>query len=84
MRRRGLLCVLAVLLGGAAGCASGDERLWYKPGGNYTTAEFNRDRDGCTKDKKLDPDCMKAKGWVPVSPDRPTPPPPLPSPRPRY
>lgn len=53
--------------------ATADDSLWYKPGGNYTTAEFNRDRDGCMKDKKLDRECLKAKGWVPVSPDRPAP-----------
>ncbi len=81
MLTRGALW-LAVLLGSATGCASLDEPpLWYKPGGNYTTVEFNRDRDSCTRDKTLDPECMKAKGWVSVSPDRPAPtaPPPTPS-----
>ena len=73
MLTRGTL-LLAVLLGSATGCASLDEPpLWYKPGGNYTTAEFNRDRDSCTRNKKLDPECLKAKGWVTVSPDRPAP-----------
>ncbi len=71
MQRRGLLCVLAVLLGSVAGCASLNEPHWQKMGVDYTTAEFNRDRDACTKDKKLDHECMKAKGWIPVSPDRP-------------
>lgn len=67
----GALFVVAVLLGSTAGCASTEEPLWYKPGGNYTTAEFNRDRDSCTRDRKLDAQCLKAKGWVTVSPDRP-------------
>ena len=76
--------LLVVLLASALGCASSDERLWYKPGGNYTTAEFNQDRDACTRDKKLDEECLKAKGWVTVSPDRPTPAAPSPPPRGRY
>ncbi len=65
--------LLVLLLGSTFGCAMSDERLWYKPGGNYTTAEFNQDRDACTRDKKLDEECLKAKGWVTVSPDRPPP-----------
>jgi hypothetical protein len=73
MPTRGAFFVLFLLLGSALGCASSDERLWYKPGGNYTTAEFNQDRDACTRGKKLDEECLKAKGWVTVSPDRPTP-----------
>ena len=73
MLTRGALFLLAVLLGSAAGCASLNEPVWYKPGGDYSTAEFNRDRDSCTRDKTLDPECMKAKGWVSVNPDRPTP-----------
>ncbi len=79
MPTRRVFFLLVLLLGSAFGCASSDERLWYKPGGNYTTAEFNRDRDACTKGNKLDEECLKAKGWVTVSPDRPTqtaPPPP--------
>ena len=83
MPARGVLVLLAVLLVGAFGCASSDERVWYKPGGNYTTAEFNRDRDSCTKNKKLDAECLKAKGWVSVSPDRPAPAAPPPQQRPR-
>jgi hypothetical protein len=73
MRTRPALCFLALLLLSQAGCASREEPLWYKPGRDYTTAEFNRDRDSCTKEKKLDHACMKAKGWVPVSPDLPAP-----------
>ena len=65
--------LLAALLVSAFGCALSDERLWYKPGGNYTTAEFNQDRGACMRGHKLDDDCLKAKGWVPVNPDRPAP-----------
>lgn len=73
MPTRGAFFLLFLLLGSGLGCASSDERLWYKPGGNYTTAEFNQDRDACTRGKKLDEECLKAKGWVTVSPDRPAP-----------
>ena len=73
MLRRPAVCFLALLLLTWAGCSTPPEPLWYKPAKEYTTAEFNRDRDNCTKDKKLDQACMKAKGWVQVSPDRPEP-----------
>lgn len=73
MLRRRAWWVLAVVALSGVGCATTTEPLWYKPGRDYTTAEFNRDRDVCTKGKKFDQECMKAKGWVPVSPDRPTP-----------
>lgn len=85
MLTRATLWILALLLLGGAGCASREEPLWYKPAKEYTTAEFNRDRDRCTKDKKLDIACMKARGWEPVSPDRPEPTPPTnPEKRPVY
>ena len=47
-------------------------RQWYKPNVNYTVDEFKRDRDGCTKDKVLDEPCMKERGWIPLTSDRPT------------
>lgn len=80
---RPALLILALLLLSELGCASRQEPLWYKPAQEYTTAEFNRDRDSCMKGKKLDHACMKAKGWVAVSPDRPEPPP-SPERLPRY
>lgn len=83
MLMRAALFLLAALLAIASGCAPVEDPRWYKPGGNYTTAEFNRDREACTKRKVFDPECMKGKGWVQVSPDRPAPTPP-PPPRPRY
>ncbi len=83
MVRKGAVCLIVGLFLGGFGCATTEEPLWYKPGKEYTTAEFNRDRDTCTKEKKLDHECMKARGWVPVSPDRPAPTPTTPSPGPR-
>ena len=85
MLMRPTLGILALLLLSESGCASKEEPLWYKPAKEYTTAEFNRDRDSCMKERKLDYACMKAKGWVPVSPDRPEPsPPPSPGGRSGY
>lgn len=67
--RYGLTLVLAGSLL-AVGCSSDRDRQWYKPGANYTVAEFNRDRDECTKGRELDEPCMKQRGWVPLSSDR--------------
>lgn len=63
---RPLLALLAALpvLGG---CVT-DEREWMKLNERYTVAEFQRDRDACTKDGKIDDACMKARGWVAVNP----------------
>jgi len=52
------------------GCSTERDRQWYKPGANYTVAEFTRDRDECTKGRMLDDQCMKQKGWVPLTSDR--------------
>lgn len=66
-------CLLLVLASGAlVGCSSERDRQWYKPAANYTTEEFKRDRDACTSKKDvLDEACMKQKGWVPLTSDRP-------------
>lgn len=63
-----LLVVAASLL--PIGCSSERDRQWYKPGANYTVTEFNRDRDQCTKGRELDEQCMKQRGWVPLTSDR--------------
>lgn len=79
-------CCLLVLVASfiLVGCSSERDRQWYKPGANYTVAEFTRDRDECTKDRVLDEACMKRKGWVPLTSDR-EPPKAPPNPRgPRY
>jgi len=68
-----LLIVAASLL--PVGCSSERDRQWY-------------DRDECTKGRELDEQCMKQRGWVPLTSDREpagTPPKPAQSPRgPRY
>lgn len=63
-----LLVVASSLL---VGCSSEQDRQWYKPNVNYTVDEFKRDRDGCTKAKVLDEACMKERGWIPLTSDRP-------------
>lgn len=76
-----------VATGLLVGCSSERDRQWYKPAANYTIEEFKRDRDACTSKKDvLDEACMKQKGWVPLTSDRPTnTPKPEPNPRgPRY
>ncbi|MBI4608928.1 MAG: hypothetical protein HY726_07970 [Candidatus Rokubacteria bacterium] len=66
-----------VVLGGLVfvaswGCSRAPERQWQKMGDRpYTMAEFQRDRAECTRGKQLDFDCMRSRGWVDVSPDRP-------------
>jgi len=42
-------------------------------------AEFQRDRAACEKNGKLDEDCLKERGWTPLSADKAPPPPPLPT-----
>jgi hypothetical protein len=59
---------LAVLLGAAA--CSDRPKEWLKVNEKYTTAEFRRDYAECTRGGKLDEECMKARGWVAVSPGK--------------
>jgi hypothetical protein len=59
-----------LLLGG---CAGEPDKQWYKPGGSYTVAEFEQDRKACTRSGELDEACLKDRGWIAVSPDRPAP-----------
>jgi hypothetical protein len=51
----------------AAGCAT-DERQWLKRNEKYTTEEFRRDHEACSKSGKLDDACMRSRGWVAVNP----------------
>lgn len=60
--------VLASAVLGA--CSAERERQWAKPGADYTIAEFTRDRDACTKSGVLDEQCLKGRGWVPLTGDR--------------
>ncbi len=55
-----------------AGCAT-QQRDWMKVGQSYTVEEFRRDYAACTKNGKLDEDCMRGRGWVDVTP-KPEPP----------
>jgi len=67
--RRSLRAV--VVLVALASCACGsDTREWMKLDQTYTTAEFQRDLKECTIKGKLDDDCMKARGWVAVTPPK--------------
>ncbi len=65
-RRIFLLAVLALSL---TACASEPQKQWYKPGGNYTVAEFQRDETACTQNKVLDEECLKGRGWIAISAD---------------
>jgi len=77
------LALVASLL--VAGCGTGQDKQWYKPSGNYTVTEFARDRDACTKNRELDEQCLKQRGWLPLTSDREPAPPPKPPPsRGRY
>ena len=60
--------VLLIALAMAA-CGT-DTREWMKLNQTYTTAEFRRDLQQCTVKGKLDDDCMKARGWVAVTPPK--------------
>jgi hypothetical protein len=71
--RRVLLLVIA--LSGLPACSSlTPEKQWYKPGQSYTVADFERDRTACTKDRVLDEECLKARGWTALSGDEYKPP----------
>jgi len=62
------LLALGVLV---AGCQSLEpERQWYKPTGDYSAAEFERDSKTCTKDRVLNEECLQQRGWVSLSGDR--------------
>lgn len=62
------ILLLAALALGA--CGSSDNREWMKLNQTYTTDEFRRDLKECTVKGKLDDDCMKARGWVAVTPPK--------------
>ena len=68
MRNPVMFAVLIAAL--ASGACGSDTREWMKLDSNYTTAEFQRDIKDCTVKGKLDDDCMKARGWVAVTPPK--------------
>ena len=61
---------LAIGLLSLVGCSSDRDKQWYKPNTSYTVAEFTRDREQCTKNRELDEQCMRQRGWVPLTSDR--------------
>jgi len=65
-RRLALLFLFSLA---AVACESVPEKQWYRPTGSYTLADFRRDEQGCTRDRRLDEECLKARGWVPLSAD---------------
>jgi len=67
--RRGVRAVVVLVALATCACGS-DAREWMKLDSNYTTAEFQRDLKECTIKGKLDDDCMKARGWVAVTPPK--------------
>jgi len=67
--RRGVRAVVVLVALATCACGS-DTREWMKLDSNYTTAEFQRDLKECTVKGKLDDDCMKARGWVAVTPPK--------------
>jgi len=80
MRSNGAIRTLALawslpaIVLAAAGCGlfvSEPDRQWYKPSGRYTAEEFKLDKAACTESRKLDLECMKARGWVYFSADTP-------------
>jgi len=62
----------AALVAVLVSCSIEPEKQWYKPGvEHYTTQDFDRDVASCTdkKTKVIDEDCLKEKGWMPLSAD---------------
>jgi hypothetical protein len=77
------LALLFLVLFPLVGCGGSTEKQWYKAGGSYTVAEFERDQRACTTNRVLDEQCLRDRGWIGLSPDRQEPVPP-PQPRKRY
>lgn len=68
--------ILAVVMAVGSACSTAEPaRQWYKPAGDYTVQDLKRDMAACTREKKLDQECLRARGWVDLSADvsRPTP-----------
>lgn len=74
MKTKGMAALFAVVLLGASACSTAEPpRQWYKPSGSYTAQDLRWDMASCTREKKLDHDCLRAKGWVGLSADAPKP-----------
>src|SRR5260370_25731172 len=57
----------AVLTTALAGCAT-DTHEWMKVNQKYATEEFRRNYRECSRDGKLQDECMKSQGWFAVPP----------------
>jgi hypothetical protein len=69
MSRMAISVTLMVSVAMAA-CSAGDtEKQWYKATGEYTSAEFERDRRACTHNRQLDEACLRQRGWTSLSTD---------------
>jgi len=80
-RRTFLLAVILLVL---TACSSEPEQQWYKSGGAYTVEEFRRDQAACTKNRVLDEECLRARGWIAISADEDKGPAPIQGPRGKY
>ena len=69
MRPRSLLVCVGLAVAFTA-CGGLEDRQWMKVDQKYTTEEFRRDYRECSKDGKLDDECMKSRGWVTVTPGK--------------
>jgi hypothetical protein len=74
---RSFVCIVAAA-GLLTACGS-VEKQWYKPGADYSVADFQRDRAACEKNGQLDETCLKQRGWAPLTLDKEKPPPPPPT-----
>ena len=64
------LALILIAVASVAACRSaGPDRRWMKPG-PYTSAEFERDTEACTRNGDLDAACMEARGWIAVQPEK--------------
>ncbi|PYN75332.1 MAG: hypothetical protein DMD96_28480 [Candidatus Rokuibacteriota bacterium] len=67
---RGNVALSVLVIGIVVSACATDDREWLKLDQKYTTAEFRRDLSECTIKGKLDDECMKARGWVSVTPPK--------------
>jgi hypothetical protein len=65
----GRILLLATLPLSLYACSLEPEKQWYKANSNYTVADFQRDQAACTKNRVVDEDCLRGRGWVPLSGD---------------
>ena len=72
MTRWMLLLVTCVIPLSLVACSTEAEKQWYKPGVSYTMADFERDQVACTKNKVVDEDCLRERGWVSLTTDKDT------------